>query len=109
MHRRKFLQILSSSALSAYAFDLDKLLWVPGQKTIFIPPERKFIFASEVVAVETELVMGVIEELFQKDNLLYHVLADKPGYKHETGDRYKTVQIHHGYKIGEGRNGGNNQ
>jgi hypothetical protein len=99
VNRRRFLQIVSSSAVSAYAFDLDRLLWVPGQKTIFIPPERKLIFASEVAAIELERVYRVVKELFDKDNILYKVLSDRPVYKHETGD-YKTVQIYHGYKIG---------
>ena len=34
--RRHFL-VLSSAALSAFALDPDRLLWVPGAKTIFLP------------------------------------------------------------------------
>jgi hypothetical protein len=99
VNRRRFIQIVSSSAVSAYAFDLDKLLWVPGQKTIFVPPPRQLIFASEVTALEWERTMDIVKEIYEKDNLLYQVLADSPKYKHETGD-YKTIQIYHGYKIG---------
>jgi hypothetical protein len=100
VNRRRFIQLVTSSAIGVYSLDPERLLWVPGEKTIFIPPPRKLIFASEVVAAEMERVMSVIGELFEKDNLLYEVLSDKPEYKHETGDRYKTVQIYHGYKIG---------
>jgi hypothetical protein len=40
MNRRSFLSLLGSGALgaAAHTLDLDKLLWVPGQKTIFLPP-----------------------------------------------------------------------
>jgi hypothetical protein len=41
MHRRAFIQLLSAASLAA-AFDPERLLWVPGQKTIFLPPERVF-------------------------------------------------------------------
>lgn len=37
MNRRHFLSALATAA-SAMALDLERLLWVPGQKTIFIPP-----------------------------------------------------------------------
>jgi len=100
MNRRRFIQLVTSSAVSVYALDLDKLLWVPGEKTIFIPPPRKLIYASEVVSVELDRVMKIVGSLFEKDNLLYEILADKPVYKHEAG-QYKTVQIYHGYKIGQ--------
>jgi hypothetical protein len=105
MERRRFLQLVTSSAVSAYAFDLDKLLWVPGQKTIFIPPERKLIWAGEVAALEFQHTIDIVKRLFESDKLLYEVLHDKPVYKHQTGD-YQTVQIYHGVKLGErdGRN-----
>jgi len=36
MNRRRFLEILSQASI-LYTFDIDKLLWVPGTKKIFIP------------------------------------------------------------------------
>jgi len=36
MHRRSFLKFLLSTPLAAVV-DYEKLLWVPGEKTIFIP------------------------------------------------------------------------
>jgi hypothetical protein len=38
MHRRNFLQNLIVVA-SVFTVDPERLLWVPGQKKIFIPPE----------------------------------------------------------------------
>ena len=40
MHRRRFLRLLTGSAAGivlAPALDLDRLLWVPGERTIFLP------------------------------------------------------------------------
>lgn len=41
MDRRRFLGSLLAAGVAAHELDLDKLLWVPGKKAIFIPePER---------------------------------------------------------------------
>lgn len=37
MNRRGFLQLLSTGAIGAATLDVERLLWVPGQKTIFLP------------------------------------------------------------------------
>ena len=98
MDRRKFIQLLTTSAVGLYALDPDKLLWMPGEKTIFIPPTKQLIFASEIVAAEWEKVMSVIGDLFTTDKLLYEIVADKPNYRHESGD-YRTIQIYHGFEV----------
>ena len=36
MNRRKFLEILSQASIISI-FDIEKLLWIPGAKKIFIP------------------------------------------------------------------------
>jgi hypothetical protein len=36
MNRRAFIQLLSTGIVG-YELDVDRLLWTPGQKTIFIP------------------------------------------------------------------------
>lgn len=38
MNRRRFFESLLGGAIAAHQLDIDKLLWVPGEKTIFIPP-----------------------------------------------------------------------
>jgi hypothetical protein len=40
MNRRHFLQVLGGAA-AAIALDPERALWVPGAKTIFLPPERR--------------------------------------------------------------------
>lgn len=37
MHRRDFLRFLLAAPIAA-TVDVEKLLWVPGEKTIFLPP-----------------------------------------------------------------------
>lgn len=37
MNRRGFLQLLSAGAIGTATLDVERLLWVPGQKTIFLP------------------------------------------------------------------------
>lgn len=40
MNRRGFLQSLIGAAVAIQQLDIEKLLWVPGEKTIFIPPPK---------------------------------------------------------------------
>lgn len=40
--RRQFLGALTAAVAGA-SFDPERLLWVPGQKTIFLPPASKVI------------------------------------------------------------------
>ncbi len=42
MNRRGFLSTLSGAA-AALAFDPERLLWVPGAKTIFVPAPKRII------------------------------------------------------------------
>lgn len=95
MNRRHFLQILTSSAVAAYAFDPEKLLWTPGEKTIFIPPARSLIYASEVHSTELNVVMGIIKELYGPDNLLYKVDIGPQYIDH--GRKFNNLQIYYGY------------
>jgi hypothetical protein len=37
MDRRRFLQTLLAGAVAAHELDVEKLLWVPGERKIFIP------------------------------------------------------------------------
>jgi hypothetical protein len=38
LSRRAFLGLLTAATVGAATLDLDKLLWIPGTKTIFLPP-----------------------------------------------------------------------
>jgi len=45
MNRRAFLGLAATTA-AALVFDPERALWVPGAKTIFLPPERTVVAAS---------------------------------------------------------------
>ena len=45
LSRRAFLGLAATSA-AAFALDPERLLWVPGAKTIFLPPERTVVAAG---------------------------------------------------------------
>jgi hypothetical protein len=38
MNRRDMLKLVTSGVIGAMVLDPEKLLWVPGEKTIFLPP-----------------------------------------------------------------------
>jgi hypothetical protein len=49
LNRRAFLGLAASAtagALASAAFDPERLLWVPGQRTLFLPPERTLVQAK---------------------------------------------------------------
>lgn len=54
MHRRDFLKYLLGTAVASFV-DYEKLLWVPGEKIIFIPSKRQIEFLSESGIIELEL------------------------------------------------------
>lgn len=50
MKRREFFKWLAAGAatiVGASEVDIDRLLWVPGEKTIFLPPEKTFVVGHE--------------------------------------------------------------
>lgn len=51
MNRRLFVESLIGGALAAHQLDIEKLLWVPGQKTIFIPPPVTEVNVEDLVAL----------------------------------------------------------
>lgn len=82
MNRRAFISLLMSSAI-AHTLDIDKLLWVPGQKTIFIPPVQGFkgMSYSAIVAEELSRITPHIRQLFERDDLFYQII------KHDAAPR----------------------
>jgi hypothetical protein len=47
MNRRKFLQSLAAGIIASHELDIDRLLWVPGQKKIFLPESPKIYQSIE--------------------------------------------------------------
>lgn len=72
MNRRDFLKLIALG-IASHELDIDKLLWVPGEKKIFLPPEGVSI--SDIVAVEMERMLPKIQHLFERDDYFYAVLT----------------------------------
>jgi hypothetical protein len=74
MNRREFFKLaaLGIEALAAHELDLDKLLWVPGQKKIFVPANN--VSLSDIVSVELERMIPKIQALFERDDYFYSIL-----------------------------------
>jgi hypothetical protein len=53
MNRRDWLKLFSTGVVGAMVLDPEKLLWVPGEKTIFLPP------ATTVLQAESSVVYSV--------------------------------------------------
>ena len=74
VNRRTFLRTLALGVVGL-ELDVDRLLWVPGSKTIFLPSvEHKGFSLSEIVALEMERVAPKIRTLFERDDLFYAAL-----------------------------------
>jgi hypothetical protein len=91
VNRRQFIKLISSSALAAYALDPERLLWIPGEKKIFIPPERKLIYAAEIAENELHSFGVAVSDLSELHKFMYEVIEGQL-YKH-MGVNYKNVQI----------------
>lgn len=76
MNRRDFLKFLIATPIAAH-LDIEKLLWIPGEKTIFLPSDG-FISISEIVAMELERVIPQMRTLFERDDMFYKALDRKP-------------------------------
>lgn len=92
MHRRQFIKLITSSALAAYALDPEKLLWVPGEKKIFIPPARKLIYASELLESELAHFGIAVRDLAEFNSFFYNVVEGLP-YR-ERGQTYRHIEIY---------------
>lgn len=62
MNRRSFLSLIPA-ALAGATLDPERLLWVPGQKTLFLPSAR--------VAFSTTEVISALKYTYGKDRLLF--------------------------------------
>jgi hypothetical protein len=77
LNRRAFISLLMSSA-AAHTLDIDKLLWIPGQKTIFLPSKSIHrLTESQIIALEIERLTPRIKELFERDDVFYTTLRSR--------------------------------
>lgn len=75
MERRQFLKLLLSG-VAGHTLDIDRLLWIPEQKTIFLPSNPGLSMA-EILAIELERLVPKIRELFNRDDKFYASLAKR--------------------------------
>lgn len=73
MNRRELLKLLGMGVIG-YSLDIDKLLWVPGQKTIFLPPINQGISLSEIINIEFERILPQIQTVFERSDYFYTIL-----------------------------------
>lgn len=74
MNRRFFLRLIAAGVIG-HELDLDKLLWLPGQKKIFIPTEAEAALSmSQIIALEYERILPHIRDLFERDDTFYRIL-----------------------------------
>jgi len=74
MNRREWFKLMMTGA-AGLVLDPDKLLWVPGQKTIFIPSGRSLTY-SQIVSAEYERILPHIRTLFERDDIFYKTIRD---------------------------------
>jgi hypothetical protein len=75
MNRRGLLKLLSLGVIG-HMLDVDKLLWVPGQKTIFLPPPKIHFSYANIIALEMERAALHLSSLFERDDTFYRMIKD---------------------------------
>ena len=76
LNRRGFLALLGLGTAGALTLDLDKLLWVPGKKTIFLPPT---VFYDHETGISMRLLQQFeVTEMFPRVDVLYGWAAKAP-------------------------------
>lgn len=69
VNRRDFLKLISLGVVG-HELDIDRLLWVSGEKTIFIPNTKRIIL-EQIVALELERIAPKLASLFERDSFFY--------------------------------------
>ena len=77
MDRRGFLRLLALGLVGSQV-DVDKLLWVPGEKKIFLPtPSIYKLSDAQIVALEMERILPQIRTLFERDDIFYKFIEKR--------------------------------
>ena len=69
MNRRAFLRTLSGSTV-ALVLDPERLLWVPGARTIFLPPPKRYLTADEIITETILEVRAILERNYNYERWL---------------------------------------
>jgi hypothetical protein len=78
VNRRNFLSTLVAAA-AGMTLDPERLLWVPGQKTIFIPSPKQTLMYDELLSstlIDWHALM--IKNIMRTNTLLFHLENDRP-------------------------------
>ncbi len=80
MNRRQLLKLLASGVvgLSSNVLDVDRLLWVPGAKTIFLPTDEAWLYKptdAQILAQEIARITPYLKGVFERDDYFYSRLA----------------------------------
>ena len=73
MDRRDLLKYLLQTPLTL-TIDYEKLLWIPGEKTIFIPSGR--LTELQIVQAELERILPYARALFDMDDAFYSASSE---------------------------------
>lgn len=80
--RRGFLRSLLGGAVGlaiAPTLDLDKLLWVPGAKSIFLPAVPRITLAEIDEITRRVILPGVVDNFFKSAPLLSYLKSHNTG------------------------------
>lgn len=72
VNRRAFLRILALGVVG-HELDIDRLLWVPGSKKIFLPT-KSGLTESQIIALELQRIAPKIATLFERDSTFYTLI-----------------------------------
>lgn len=86
MNRRELLKLLALGVID-HTLDIDKLLWMPGEKIIFLPP-TKILTESDIIRIELERVLPKLKSLFDRDDFFYKYI-----FKLKSGLTMSELQI----------------
>lgn len=80
MNRRQLLKLLASGVvgLTSGALDVDRLLWVPGAKKIFLPTNEDWLYKptdSQILAQEIARITPYLKGIFDRDRFFYSKIA----------------------------------
>ena len=77
VNRRELLKLIALGVVGHNIdYDIDRLLFVPGERTIFIPPTDSFTY-SQIVEIEMRRVANKLSSLFERDALFYKIMENK--------------------------------
>jgi hypothetical protein len=77
MNRRQLLKLLASGLVGS-TLDVDRLLWIPNTKTIFLPSiikPRSSLTVSMIMEAELARIYPHIRSLFERDDILYRAIT----------------------------------